>query len=109
MRFSTDYRDVSATPGVYDPPLSVYNTVQDTDLNDTAHVWRLHAGADYALGPRTSLGLRLTWSETGEFEDTGAYEVHRMHGADPAFTNANRFSGARRWALTLALRRGIGG
>ena len=51
VRFSTDYRNVSAAGEVYDPPLSFYDSVQDEDLNDTALVWRLHAGADYALSP----------------------------------------------------------
>lgn len=49
VRFSTDYRNVSAAAEVYHPPLSFYNSVQDDGLDDTAFVWRLHAGADYAL------------------------------------------------------------
>ncbi len=109
VRFSTDYRNVwTGAAEVHDPPLSFYNSVQDEDLNDTVLVWRLHAGADYALGRRTSLGLRLTWSATGDFEDTGTYRTHPMHGMDPAFTNTNAFSGGRSWTLMLAFRRGIG-
>lgn len=107
VRFSTDYRDVSAAE-VHDAPLSFYNSVQDEDLNDTALVWRLHAGADYALGRGTSLGLRLTWSATGDVEDTGAYESHPMHRVAPAFTNTNAFGGGRDRTLTLAFRRAIG-
>ena len=108
VRFSTDYRNVSAAAEVHDPPLSFYNSAQDEDLNDTAFVWRVHAGADYALGRRTSLGLRLSWSATGDFEDSGTYKTHPMHGVDPAFTNTNTFSGGRSWTLVLAFRRGIG-
>ncbi len=108
VRFSTDYRNVSAAAEVYEPPLSFYNSVQDEDLNDTAFVWRLHVGADYALSRGTSLGLRLTRSATGDFKDTGTYETHPMHGIDPAFTNTNTFSGGRNWTLMLAFRRGIG-
>ena len=109
VRFATDYRDVSGAPAVYDPPLSSYNSVQDTDLSDTAAIWRLHAGADYALGRKTSLGLRLTWSATGDFEGTGAYEAHAMHGIDPEFANTNTFSDARHLTLMLSFRRGTGG
>ena len=108
VRFSTDYRNVSAAAEFYDPPLSFYNSVQDENLNDMAFVWRLHAGADYALGHRTSLGLRLTWSADGDIEDTGTYATHPMHGVDPAFANTNAFSGGRSWTLMLAFRRGVG-
>ena len=108
VRFATDYRNVSAAAEVYKPPLSFYNSEQDEDLNDTAFVWRLHAGADYALSRRTSLGLRLTRSATGDFKDTGSYETHPMHGIDPAFTNTNAFSGERNWTLMFTFRRGIG-
>ncbi|MCY3815012.1 MAG: outer membrane beta-barrel protein [Gammaproteobacteria bacterium] len=107
VRFSTDYRNVSAAARLYEPPLSFYNSVQEEDLNDTAFVWRLHAGANYALGRGTSLGLRLTWSAAGDSEDTGAYETHPMHGVDPAFTNTNKFSGGRNWTLMLSFRRGV--
>ncbi len=109
VRFSTDYRDTSAAAEAYDPPLSVYNSVQDTDLDDTALVWRVHAGADYALSRRSSIGLRLTWSAVGDIEAAGRYETHPMHGIDPDFSNANAFGGARHWTLTVAFRRRIGG
>ncbi len=108
VRFATDYRNVSAAAEVYEPPLSFYNSVQDEDLNDTAFVWRLHVGADYALSCGTSLGLRLTRSATGDFKDTGTYETHPMHGIDSAFANTNTFSGGRNWTLMLALRRRVG-
>lgn len=106
VRFATDYRD--ATGAAHDLPLAFYNAVQDTDLRDTPFVWRVHAGADYALGRRMSVGLRLTWSASGDTEDTGAYETHPMHAIDPAFGNTNAFGGARRLTLMLGLRRGIG-
>ena len=108
VRFSTDYRNASAAAEFHDSPLSFYNSVQDDDLNDTAFVWRVHAAADYALSRRTSLGLRLTWSATGNIEDTGGYETHPMHGMYPDFTNTNAFSDGTNWTLTLALRRRIG-
>ena len=107
LRFVTGYRDASGAGEAHDPPLSSYNAAQDTGLDDTVLVWRLHAGADYALGGRATVGLRLTWSASGDMEDTGAYETHPMHAIDPAFTNTNVFSGARRLTLTLAIRRGI--
>ncbi len=106
VRFVTDYRD--ATGAAHDPPLAFYNAVQDADLRDTPFVWRVHAGADHALGRQTSVGLRLTWSASGDTEVTGAYKTHPMHAIDPAFGNTNAFGGARRWTLMLALRRGVG-
>ncbi len=108
VRFASDYRNTTAAAEVYDPPLSFYNSVQDADLDDTAFVWRVHAGADYALGRRSTIGLRLTWSETGGIEVVSGYETHPMHRIDPAFTNTNAFGGSRHWTLMLAFRRGIG-
>ena len=81
--------------------------MQDADLDDTAFVWRVHAGADYAPGPRSSIALRLTWSAIGDIEAVGREETHPMHRIDPDFTNANAFSGARNWTLMLVFRRRI--
>ena len=79
--------------------------MQDTDLHGTAFGWRAHAGADYALGRRSSIGLRLTWSAIGDIEAVGGYETHPMQGIDPDFRNANAFGGAHNWTLTVAFRR----
>ncbi len=108
VRFATDYRGTAAAAEVYDPALALYNSVQDADLDDTAFLWRLHAGADYALSRKATLGLRLTWSATGDFASAGSYETHPMHESDPDFSNINTFGGARIFSLMLAFRRGIG-
>lgn len=107
--FSTDYRDTSGAGSSYDPPLAFYNTVQNADLDDTVLIWRLHAGADYALSDRTSMGLKLSRSATGDFASTDAYDSHPMQAQDPGFAGINTFSGARTWTLTLTLRRRLGG
>ena len=107
--FSTDYRDTSGAGPPYDPPLSFYNSVQNADFDDTVSIWRLHAGADYALSDRASLGLKLSRSATGDFESTDGYDSHPMHAQDPGFTGTNTFSGARTWTLTLTVRRRLGG
>ena len=54
------------------------------------------------------LGLKFTWSNTGELEREGRYETHAMHAQDPDFTNTNRFSGTRNWALRLTMKRFLG-
>lgn len=108
MRFASDYRNTTAAAEVYHPPLSFYNSVQDADLDGTAFVWRVHAGADYTLGRRSTIGLRLTWSEAGDIEIVSGYETHPMHGIDPDFRNTNAFGGSRHWTLMLAFRHGIG-
>ncbi len=107
VRFASDYRKTTAAAEVYDPPLSFYNSVQDADLDDTAFFWRLHAGADYALGRKSSIGLKFTWSDIGDIEAVSGYQRHPMHGVDPDFTNANAFGGSRHWTRMLAFRRGI--
>ena len=108
LHFSIDYRDTTGAVDTHDPPLSFFNSVQNADLAGTVAVWRLHAGAAYTLGRRASLGLKLTWSATGDFEDTHGYEIHPMHALDPAFANTNAFSGTRSLSLMLGYRRRIG-
>ncbi|MXZ27232.1 MAG: hypothetical protein F4222_07325 [Gammaproteobacteria bacterium] len=106
--YASDYQDTSAGGETYDPPLSFYNSAQNNDLNDSVVVWRLHAGADYNPGGKVRVGLKLTWSATGDFEDMGDYEYHPMHQLDPDLTNTNTFSGTRSWTLMLTVKRLIG-
>lgn len=107
VRYSSDYRDPAG--GNYDPPLAFYNSVQDADLDDRVFAWALHAGADYRVSGQVTLGLKLTWAGTADTESVSAYETHAMHARDPDFTNTNRFSGTRNWALRLTVRRRLGG
>lgn len=106
--YASDYRDASGTGETYDPPLSFYNSIQNNDLDDRVMVWRLHAGADYNPGGKVRLGLKLTWSATGDFEDMGSYATHPMHRQVPDLTNTNTFSGTRNWTLMLTVKRLIG-
>ena len=108
LGFVAEYRDTSPTPPAYDPPLSHYAAAQEEDHSDSVVVWRLHAGADYALGERTLLGARLTWSVIGSTSDTGRYDRHPIHATDPGFRNRNGFEEARDWALTVSLTRWLG-
>ncbi|MYE13246.1 MAG: hypothetical protein F4X99_16660 [Gammaproteobacteria bacterium] len=109
LGFVAEYRDTSQTPPAYDPPLSHYAAAQEEDHSDSVVTWRVHAGADYALGERTLLGARLTWSVIGSTSDTGRYDRHPIHATDPAFRNRNGFEEARAWALTVSLTRWFGG
>ncbi len=106
--FSNDHQETSVGGQVYDPPLSFYNSRQDGDLSDVVPVGSVHAGADYTVGDRTTLGLKLTYSMTGGAEVRGKYSTHPMHSLDPDFPNHNTFAGARQWTLTLNARRIFG-
>ncbi len=106
--FSNDHQETSVGGQVYDPPLSFYNSRQDGDLSDAVPVGSVHAGADYTVGDRTILGLKLTFSMTGGAEVRGKYSTHPMHSLDPDFPNHNTFAGARQWTLTLNARRIFG-
>lgn len=108
VRFVAEYRDASASPAHYDPPLSFYASETDGEFSDSAIVWHLHAGADYPLGDRTSVGARATWSQIAETSDTGTYTRHAMHLQDPGFTNRTVFGTTRSWSLTLSIRRQFG-
>ena len=106
--FSNDHQETSDSGPVYDPPLSFYNSRQEGDLSDVVPVGSVHAGADYTVGDRTIMGLKLTYSMTGGAEVRGKYSTHPMHSLDPDFPNHNTFAGARQWTLTLNARRIFG-
>ena len=110
MQYSNDYQDTAESPPVYDPPLSFYNSVQDSDYSDTVPAGRLHAGADYEVNERMILGAKLTWSLVGEITDTGVYASHPMQQeGDPPFTNQTSFDAARGWSLALTVKHRLGG
>ena len=104
VRFSTDYQDTSGNTQAYDPPLSFYNSHQDTDLSDTVLAGHLHAGADYSLNDKTLLGLKLTYSMMGDIEASSGYSLHPFHERDPNFPNHNMFTGTRYWTLAFTVK-----
>lgn len=103
--YSDNHTETSGSGQVYDPPLSFYNGRQEGDLGDVVLIGTLHAGAEYPVGDRTMLGLKLTYSVTGGMEVRGEYEIHPMHSIDPDFSSHNSFAGVRLWTLTLNARR----
>ena len=106
LHFSIDYQDPAG--GAYDPPLSFYTSIQNSDVRDTGFRWALHAGADFPAAAGVLLGVRLSYSEAGDAEDTGAYEAHPYHVRDPGFANNTRLSGPRGVTLAVTLKRLIG-
>ncbi len=106
VHFSSDYRDSAGE--TYDPPLSFYNSTQNGDFRETRFTWRLHAGADYPMAANLLLGVKLTYSFSGDFEDTGVYEVHPFNQQDPGFSNTNRFDSPHSLTLAITLKRFIG-
>ena len=104
VRFSTDYQDTSGNTQAYDPPLSFYNSHQDTDLSDTVLAGHLHTGADYSLNDKTLLGLKLTYSMMGDIEASSGYLLHPLHERDPDFPNHNMFTGTRYWTLAFTVK-----
>jgi len=108
LHYSSEYQATGAAATVFDPPLEFYNSEQNADLKDNVLLWRLHAGADYALSSHTLLGLKLTWSGTRSFEATAGYDTHAQHQSDPGFANTNSFGGIRHWSAALTLRRILG-
>lgn len=106
LHYSDQYFDTAG--GEYNPPLSSYISVQNADLKGSVSMWRLHAGADYALGANTLLGLKLSWSTLGSYERAAPYETHPQHSMDPDFTNTNSFHGLHNFSVALTVRRWLG-
>ena len=108
LRFSSDYRNSAADTTDYDPPLAFYNSQQDTTVTDETMIWRLHAGADYAFGPSSSIGLRLTHARFGDIRTRGTYRSHPVFSLDPDFTNNNVYRNGQNWSLSVIFRRSFG-
>ncbi|MCY3770420.1 MAG: outer membrane beta-barrel protein [Gemmatimonadetes bacterium] len=102
--FSIEYSDPSGSGTLYDPPLSFYNSKQDTRLSDTVFAGHVYAGADYSLNDRAAIGLKVAYSRVDDVEHTGTYEYHPYFETDPSFTNLNTFSATNHWSLTLNVR-----
>lgn len=102
--FSIEYSDPSGSGTPYDPPLSFYNSTQDTGVSDTVFAGHVFAGADYSLNDRSAIGLKAAYSRVDDIEHTGSYENHPYFETDPSFTNKNTFSAMNHWSVTLNVR-----
>lgn len=102
--FSIEYSDPSGEGTIYDPPLSFYNSKQDTELSDMVFAGHVYAGADYGLNDRAAIGLKAAYSRVDDIEHTGTYEYHPHFDTDPSLTNKNTFSATNHWSVTLNVR-----
>lgn len=102
--FSIEYSDPSGSGTVFDPPLSFYNSKQDTRLSDTVFAGHVYTGADYSLNDRAAIGLKTAYTRVDDVEHIGTYEYHPHFETDPSLTNKNTFSAANHWSLTLNVR-----
>lgn len=99
LYFRSEYSCTSGCDAELSPP-ETYNSWQDEDLSDTVFSWHLHAGADYSLGDRLLLGLKLTYSEMDDLRDSGRYIEHPF----PDASNYTKISDMDHWSLTLGLK-----
>ena len=104
LYFRGEYSCTSGCDAALSPP-EAYNSLQDEDLRDTVFSWHLHAGADYSLGDRLLLGLKLTYSEMDDLRDSGSYINHPF----PDEPNHTKISDMDHWSLTLGLKYLLGG
>ena len=102
--FSIEYSDPSGMGTLYDPPLSFYNSKQDTELSDRVFAGHVYAGADYSLNDRAVIGLKAAYSRVDDVEHIGTYEYHPHFDTDPSLTNKNTFSATNHWSMTLNVR-----
>jgi len=86
LHFSEHYRCTDATR-CENPER--YNGRQDVDMADTVASVHFHAGADYRLGERLLLGVKLSYSLTDDMQERHAYTYHAL----PGMTNEALVSG----------------
>ncbi len=102
--FSIEYSEPSGEGTFFDPPLSFYNSKQDTELSDMVFAGHVYAGAGYGLNDRAAIGLKAAYSRVDDVEHTGTYEYHPHFYTDPSLTNKNTFSATNHWSVTLNVR-----
>ena len=105
--FSIEYSDPSGSVR-YDPPLSFYNSKEDTGMSDTVFYLNGIAGIDYNLHARTAIGLKMTIYRMGDIRHDGAYDHHPYHETDPSLTATNTFSATNHLSMTLSVKYGFG-
>ena len=86
LHFSEHYR--CTDPAGCESP-ERFNGRQDADMSDTVASLHLHAGADYRLGERVLLGVKMSYSLTDDMHERHAYTYHAV----PGMTNEARVSG----------------
>ena len=95
--FRSEY---SCTNGCGDTPADFYTSWQDEALTDTVFSRHLYAGADYRLGDRVLLGLKVSYSQVNDMSDTGRYIDHPL----PDGLNHTRISDMDHWSLAFGLK-----
>ncbi len=84
-------------------------TAADTGLSDTLFGFQLLAGVDYALDPRTSLGIKARWAQFDDFRDGLPYDRIRGHvsvyvdGVTPLMDDV-RIGPIEYWAITASIK-----
>ena len=101
-----------------DPPLTLADrperaagtfSVLETTLTGSLIGVQVLAGVDYAVGDRTSIGLKANWTRFGDLTDDVEWSIIRGHapvradGVTP-FTGELSFEGLGYWALTLGMK-----
>ena len=108
--FNITYHAEDETP--YDPPgLSFYESNYEGRTRGWALSKMLYFGANYALGDQMMLGLKITHSRRGDFEDgEKKYSQHPMNSVDPDFKFHETYSNiGGGWAWKFVIGRYFGG
>ena len=105
------YQDVEPPLTLADRPAAAAGTVSllQPDLSGRLPGFQVLGGLDYALGERTSIGLKAHWSRFGELAQDVTWSVIRSHepvradGSTP-FTGTVRVNSFTYWGVTLGLK-----
>lgn len=101
LHYSVEYR--CTDPARCDNPQR-FNGRQDVDMSDTVASVHLHAGADYRLGERLLLGVKLSYSLAEDMREVHGYTYHAV----PGLTNETRISGIAYGTVLVNLKYRIG-
>ena len=105
------YQDVEPPLTLADRPAAAAGTVSllQPDLSGALPGFQVLGGLDYALGERTSIGLKAHWSRFGELAQDVVWSIIRSHepvradGTTP-FSGTVRVDSFQYWGVTLGLK-----
>ena len=105
------YQDVEPPLTLADRPATAAGTVSllQPDLSGTLPGFQILGGLDYAVGERTSIGLKAHWARFGELSQNVTWSLIRSHepvradGTTP-FSGTVTLSSFQYWGVTLGLK-----
>ena len=105
IHYSIDYQSKTDFPIFYAPELSLYNVDRENNVSDTNLSVQLHAGIDFKVSDKNTIGVRFTFTDMGSIDYKGHYSIHPMHTVDPNFSFNETFHGIKNYKVVFLFKK----